>query len=114
MCYDKAYFPSSECSNQQCAFRPAPIRPIEGEDPEYSIPYKAVQDLLVAYHPCHLPLASRLVDTYHTLCLFILHVSMCVSAHAKAVRGVAIDALTMEVHSGSADKTVKVQTESCS
>ena len=39
---------------------------------------------------------------------------LCVSAHAKAVRGVAIDALTMEVYSGSADKTVKVQTESFS
>ena len=29
-------------------------------------------------------------------------------AHAKCVRGVAIDALTMEVYSGSADSTVKV------
>ena len=29
-------------------------------------------------------------------------------AHSKTVRGVAIDALTMEVYSGSADCTVKV------
>ena len=32
---------------------------------------------------------------------------MC-SAHEKCVRGVAIDALTMEVYSGSADSTLKV------
>ena len=37
---------------------------------------------------------------------------VCVPAHAKAVRGVAIDALTMEVYTGSADRTVKVQTQS--
>ena len=30
------------------------------------------------------------------------------AAHSKTVRGVAIDALTMEVYSGSADCTVKV------
>ena len=29
-------------------------------------------------------------------------------AHAKSVRGVAVDALTMEVYSGSGDRTVKV------
>ena len=29
-------------------------------------------------------------------------------AHSKGVRGVAVDALTMEVYSGSADSTVKV------
>ena len=29
-------------------------------------------------------------------------------AHAKAVRGVAMDALTMEVYTGSADGTVEV------
>ena len=33
---------------------------------------------------------------------------VCPTAHSGCVRGVAIDAVNMEVFSGSADKTIKV------
>lgn len=37
-----------------------------------------------------------------------ISVTLYLVAHSKAVRGVAVGALTMEVYSGSADRTVKV------